>query len=81
MWPLGGLCTQFLAFKLNFAFDANGNGINQSGMDWNIVQYPNTNPNGKVHGANTGPTCVQLAPDGPHDGPMNLAIGELYMCD
>ena len=28
----------------------------------------------KVHGANMGPTCVPSAPDGPHVGPMNLAI-------
>ena len=28
----------------------------------------------KVHGANMGPTWVLSAPDGPHDGPMNLAI-------
>ena len=27
-----------------------------------------------VHGANMGPTWVLLAPDGPHVGPMNLAI-------
>ena len=28
----------------------------------------------KVHGANMGPTWVLSAPDGPHAGPMNLAI-------
>ena len=27
-----------------------------------------------VHGANMGPTWVLSAPDGPHVGPMNLAI-------
>ena len=31
-------------------------------------------PNNKVHGANVGPIWVLSAPDGPHDGPMNLAI-------
>ena len=31
-------------------------------------------PDGKVHGANMGPTWVLSAPDGPHVGPMNLAI-------
>ena len=31
-------------------------------------------PDSKVHGANMGPTWVLSAPDGPHDGPMNLAI-------
>ena len=28
----------------------------------------------KVHGANMGPTWVLSAPDGPHVGPLNLAI-------
>ena len=28
----------------------------------------------KVHGANMGPNWVLLAPDGPHFGPINLAI-------
>ena len=32
------------------------------------------NPDSKVHGANMGPTWVISAPDGPHVGPMNLAI-------
>ena len=31
-------------------------------------------PDSKVHGANMGPTWVLSAPDGPHIGPMNLAI-------
>ena len=31
-------------------------------------------PDSKVHGANMGPTLVLPAPDGPHVGPMNLAI-------
>ena len=31
-------------------------------------------PDGKVHGTNMGPTWVLSAPDGPHVGPMNLAI-------
>ena len=33
-----------------------------------------TYPDSKVHRANMGPTWVLSAPDGPHDGPMNLAI-------
>ena len=38
---------------------------------------PSTNnPHSKVHGANMGPTWVLSAPDGPHVGPMNLAIRE-----
>ena len=36
----------------------------------NIKRYPDR----KVHGANMGPTWVLSAPDGPHVGPMNLAI-------
>ena len=31
-------------------------------------------PDSKVHRANMGPTWVLSAPDGPHVGPMNLAI-------
>ena len=34
------------------------------------------NQDNKVHGANMGPTWVLSAPDGPHVGPMNLAIWE-----
>ena len=34
------------------------------------------NPDSKVHGANMWPTWVLTAPDGPHVGPMNLAIRE-----
>ena len=33
-----------------------------------------TAPDTMVHGANMGPTWVLSAPDGPHVGPMNLAI-------
>ena len=36
-----------------------------------------TIPDSKVHGANMGPTWVLLAPDGPHVGPMNLAIWDV----
>ena len=35
------------------------------------------NPDSKVHGANMGAIWVLSAPDGPHDGPMNIAIREL----
>ena len=31
----------------------------------------------KVHGANMGPTWVLSAPDGPHVGPMILAIRDI----
>ena len=33
-------------------------------------------PDSKVNGATMGPTCVLSPPDGPHVGPMNLAIRE-----
>ena len=36
-------------------------------------------PDNKVHGANMGPTWVLSAPDGPHVGPMNLAIRGVMM--
>ena len=36
-------------------------------------------PESKVHGANMGPTWVLSAPDGPHVGPMNLAIRGLIL--
>ena len=41
------------------------------------------NPDSKIHGANMRPTWVLPAPDGPHVGPMNLAIWEYtwYMCN
>ena len=34
-------------------------------------------PDSKVYGANMGPTWVLSAPDGPHVGPMNLAIRDI----
>ena len=39
-----------------------------------IILTSGTNPDSKVHGANMGPTWVLSAPDGPHIGPMSLAI-------
>ena len=36
-----------------------------------------SNPDSKVHGANMGSIWVLSAPDGPHVGPMNLAIREV----
>ena len=38
-------------------------------------------PDSKVHGANMGPTWVLSAPDGPHVGPMNLAIWDIIMIE
>ena len=36
------------------------------------------NPDSKVHVASIGPTWVLSSPGGPHAGPMNLAIWELW---
>ena len=41
----------------------------------NIKHVWKTDPDSKVHGVNMGPTWVLSAQDGPHVGPMNLAIG------
>ena len=38
------------------------------------------NPDSKIHGANMGPTWVLSAPDGPHVGPMDLAIRDTGHC-
>ena len=34
-------------------------------------------PDSKIHGVNMGPIWVLLAPDGPHVGPMNLAVMDI----
>ena len=39
-----------------------------------VPELAHVYPDKKVHGANMGPTWVLSAPDGPHVGPMNLAI-------
>ena len=36
-------------------------------------------PDNEVHGADMGPTWGLSAPDGPHVGPMNLAIRGGYV--
>ena len=38
------------------------------------IDLPNDFPDSKVYGANMGPSWVLSAPDGPHVGPMILAI-------
>ena len=42
--------------------------------EWIALLIFHTFPDSKVPGANMGPTWVLSAPDGPHVGPMNLAI-------
>ena len=39
------------------------------------------NPDSKVHGANMGPIWGRQDPGGPHAGPMNFAIWELFCFD
>ena len=46
--------------------------INYWCLDFDMVR--DEFPDGKVHGANMGPTWVLSAPDGPHVSPMNLVI-------
>ena len=50
-------------------------------VQWSNWQYARIStcytPDSKVHGANMGPTWVLSAPDGPHVGPMNLAIRDI----
>ena len=39
-----------------------------------MIGFQEATPDSKVHGANMGVTRVLSAPDGPHVGPLNLAI-------
>ena len=50
-------------------------------MDEQSLSQWDNNPDSKVRGANMGPTRVLSAPDGPHVGPMNLAIREVFDLD
>ena len=43
-----------------------------------VKKLRHTFPDNKVHGANMGPTWVLSAPDGPHVGPMELAIRVMW---
>ena len=43
-------------------------------LSYILMWVPIHIPDSKVHGANMGPTWVLSAQDGPHVGPMNLAI-------
>ena len=47
--------------------------IEPHSMSDNIIWVHNI-PDSKVRGANMGPIWVLSAPDGPHDGPINLVI-------
>ena len=54
-----------------FMYEYTGNTSFMSPLQWGDLK---TYPDSKVHGANMGPTWVLSAPDGPHVGPMSLAI-------
>ena len=41
---------------------------------WHLLVTLRTYPDSKVYGGHIGPTWVLSAPNGPHVGPMNLAI-------
>ena len=62
-WPVNSPCKGPLTWKM-FPFD-----------DIIMDYHRQTNiPDSKVHRANMGPIWVLSASDGPHVGPMNLAI-------
>ena len=56
--------------------DGNGPFHNE---DRKCQECPYHTPDSKVHGANMGPIWVLSATDGPHVGPMNLAITDAYV--
>ena len=39
-----------------------------------LSQFTDMSPDSKVNGASMGPTWGMSAPDGPHVGPMNIAV-------
>ena len=41
---------------------------------WGSVALAKDHPDSKVHGANMGPIWILSVPEGPHVGPLNLAI-------
>ena len=43
----------------------------------NVMTWKFVIPDGKVHGANMGPTWVLSAPGGSHVGPMDFAIWDV----
>ena len=63
--------------RVNFCGFQRGFFVAKLASGWLLFTHSNFNhviPYSKVHGANMGPTWVLSAPDGPHVGPMNLAI-------
>ena len=75
------ICTFIAYFVRNDEIKMFNQSINQSYERPNAGESVMKNiPDSKVHGANMGPTWVLSAPDGPHVGPMNLAIRDVWRC-
>ena len=77
--PFSGLISWSPVFKSNHC-----NWFEDFIYGWRIFKgfaepWWHDSPDSKIHGANLGPTWVLSAPNGPHVGPMNLAIREVTM--
>ena len=73
------MCYNFLIFLTNKLWPDHRKAYPPC-MLWKIIlQLFYNTPESKVHGANLGPTWVLSAPDGPHVGPMNLAIRDDHL--
>ena len=46
-----------------------------------VSQFVSNIPDNNVHGADMGPTWVVSTPDGPHVGPIYLAIRDRPRCE
>ena len=60
---------------------SHGTGAVKPFSDWNqtwTLKSPRQTPDSKVHGSNIGPIWGRQDPGGPHVGPMNLGIWELF---
>ena len=69
LWIVGGHDTSTITWLSGKASPDSSHFKHQSAYD-----KQNIDPDNKVHGVNMGPTWVLSALDGPHVGPMNLAI-------
>ena len=65
----------------NLQLDKAGNPGRPLPADRRQSQPMKHGPDSKVHGANMGPTWVLSDPDGPHVGPLNLAIRGTVQCE
>ena len=71
----------FQSLKIETVYEnfQNPNSVHESfNLTLDMKSRWETFPDSKVHGANMGPTWVLLATDGPHVGPMNLAIWDVF---